>query len=119
MTTHINDLSKKRYSVTVLEIRRRIVQGDEFTGDYNRTVTLSDGTQRPIRLRPVMRDGLPHVEINTGGATTYFGIIPLRSGGTTHGSLLVRIDDLDDLDRAHDEWRRRMAVKHQGPSAES
>lgn len=111
MNDEIIDLSKKRYAVTVYEVRQRVVQGEEFIGQYSRTVMLSDGTQRTIKLQPVVRNEEPLLEINTGGATTFSGIIPLRSAAATHGTLMVHVVDLDDLDAAHEEWRRRRGME--------
>ncbi len=50
------DLSKKRFVVCIDEIQQNFVFGDEFSGRYAKTVTLSNGTTRTIELTP--RQGL-------------------------------------------------------------
>jgi hypothetical protein len=44
------DFSKNRFVVPFYEIREELVFADEFTGQYTRRVTLSDGTTRTIEL---------------------------------------------------------------------
>lgn len=102
------DLTKKRFAVSIYEIRQEIVFADEFTGQYAKTVTLSDGSSRTVELTPVMRAGSLTMELEDTGHRTYMGMIPVRTGTQTNGSLMVRIFDLDDVDAAREEWRNRL-----------
>ena len=98
--------SPKRYVVSIYEIRQELVWAEEFTGQYARSVTLSDGTTRTVELTPVMRDGRPTVEFVDTGYRTHMGLVPVRSGTHTNGTLMVQVMDLDDIDAARVEWRQ-------------
>jgi ATP-dependent Clp protease adapter protein ClpS len=98
MTLEDIDLSKKRFIVCVDEIRQNFVFGEQFTGRYSKTVTLSDGSTRTIELTPMIRDGRPVVEFKDTGGHTYMGL----NGTTTNGNLMVQIRDLD---AAQAQWR--------------
>ena len=73
MSTEDADLSKQRFIVRILEVHQVFVQGDEFAGGYTKTVSLSDGTTHTVELTPMMRDGLPVVEIKGVGALSIWG----------------------------------------------
>jgi hypothetical protein len=90
------DLSKKRFIVSIFEIRQEIVFAEEFSGPYLKTVTLSDGTTRTVELTPTMRGGRPAMEFNDTGYRTSIGMLPVRNGSHTNGTLMVRVLDLDD-----------------------
>jgi ATP-dependent Clp protease adapter protein ClpS len=90
------DLSKKRFIVSIFEIQQEIVFADEFSGQYVKTVTLSDGSTRTVELTPTMRGGRAAIEFNDTGYRTYMGMLPVRNGSHTNGNLMVRILDLDD-----------------------
>jgi ATP-dependent Clp protease adapter protein ClpS len=106
MNTETIDLSKKRYIVSVYEIQQEIVDWEEFSGHYARTITLSDGTTRTLELTPVMHEGRAAFELNDTGRRTYMGSIRVRTGGHTNGTVMVQIIDRDDLDAARADWRR-------------
>ena len=108
MNSDTVDLSKKRFVVSIYEIRQEIVFADEFAGRYSKTVSLSDGSTRTVELTPMMRDGSLVMEIEDTGHRTYMGMIPVRSGAQTNGDLMVRILDLDDVHAARAEWRSRL-----------
>jgi hypothetical protein len=57
ISTDSTDLAKKRFAVSLTEIREELVSAEEFSGQYIKTVTLSDGSTRTIELAPVMRHG--------------------------------------------------------------
>ena len=88
------DLSQRRFLVCIDEIQQNFVFGAEFTGQYTRTVTLSDGTTRTVELTPMIRDGQPVVEFKDTGGCTYMGL----NGTTTNGKLMVQIRDLDAME---------------------
>jgi ATP-dependent Clp protease adapter protein ClpS len=102
MNSDTVDLAKKRFVVSISEIRQEIVFADEFSGGYIKTVPLSDGSTRTVELTPVMRDGSLVMELKDTGHRTYMGMLPVRTGLQTNGNLMVRIFDLDDA-----EWRSR------------
>ncbi len=90
------DPSKKRFVVSIYEIHQEIVFADEFSGQYVKTVTLSDGTTRSVELTPTVRHGSAGMEFNDTGYRTYMGMLPVRNGSHTNGNLMVRVFDLDD-----------------------
>jgi hypothetical protein len=97
-------MSPKRFIVSIYEIRQELVWAEEFTGQYSRSVTLSDGTTRTVELTPVMRDGRPAVEfLDSGQHRTYMGLLPVHTATHTNGTLMVQIVDLDDVDRVRTE----------------
>ena len=87
------DLSKRRFVVSIDEIRQNFVFGAEFQGRYSTTVMLSDGSTRSIELTPTIRDGAPVVEFRDTGFCSYMGL----NGTTTNGRLMVQIHDLDAM----------------------
>ncbi|HEX3836431.1 MAG TPA: ATP-dependent Clp protease adaptor ClpS [Steroidobacteraceae bacterium] len=91
---------KKRFIVSIYEIRQEIVFADEFSDRYVKTVTLSDGTTRTVELTPAMCGGRAGIEFNDTGHRAFMGILPVRNGGHTHDNLMVRIFDLDDAPAA-------------------
>jgi ATP-dependent Clp protease adapter protein ClpS len=90
------DLSQKRFIVSIFEIREEIVFAEEFSGQFVKTVTLSDGTTRTVELTPAIRGGRPAIEFNDTGHRTYMGMLPVRNASHTNGNLMVRVLDLDD-----------------------
>ena len=108
MNSDTVDPSKKRFVVSISEIRQEIVFADEFSGRYSKTVSLSDGSTRTVELTPMMRDGSLVMELEDTGHRTYMGMIPVRTGAQTNGNLMVRILDLDDVHAARAEWRSRL-----------
>ena len=97
------DLAKKRFVVSISEIRQEIVFADEFAGGYIKTVSLSDGSTRTVELTPMMREGSLVMELKDTGHRTYMGMTPVRTGLQTNGNLMVRIFDLDNVDTARAE----------------
>ncbi|NCT67055.1 MAG: hypothetical protein GXC76_05340 [Rhodanobacteraceae bacterium] len=87
------DLANKRFAVSIDEIRQNLVRGDEFSGRYAKTVTLSDGSTREVELTPMVHDGKQVVEFKDTGDYTYMGL----NGTTTNGTLMVQIRDLDTM----------------------
>jgi ATP-dependent Clp protease adaptor protein ClpS len=107
MNSEAADFSKNRFIVTIYEIKERLVFADEFAGQYTKSVSLSDGRTRTIQLTPMIRKGESVVEFKEADYRSYIGMIRVRTGGYTNGNLMVRIDDLDDLDAARAEWLSR------------
>jgi len=94
MSSKDNEVAKKRFIVCIDEIQQNFVFGEQFAGRYAKTVTLSDGSVRTVELTPMIRNGMPWVELNDTGARTYMGL----NGTTTNGRLMVQIRDLDAME---------------------
>lgn len=92
MAAETTDLSKKRFLVRIFEVDQVFAQGDEFAGGYTKTVSLSDGSTHTVELTPVMRDGLPVVEVKGVGARSYMGTV---NSSKLCGRLMVQIADYD------------------------
>jgi ATP-dependent Clp protease adapter protein ClpS len=107
MSSDANDVSKKRFVVFIYEVRQELVFGEEFSGRYTRSVTLSDGTTRTIDLIPTVKDGVPVVEFNDTGHRSYMGPVRAAAATTTNGTLMVHLADLDDLEAGLAERRDR------------
>ncbi len=100
MNSETTDLAKKRFIVSIYEIRQELVFAEEFSGQYVKTVTLSDGTTRTVELTPTMHNGRVGMQFNDTGYRTHMGMLPLRNGSHTNDTLMVRIVDLDDRPRS-------------------
>ena len=87
------DLSQKRFLVSIDEVRQNFVFGEEFSGHYTKTVTLTDGTTRSIELTPMVHDGMQVVEFKDTGGHTYMGL----NGTTTNGKLMVQLRDVETM----------------------
>jgi hypothetical protein len=83
------DISHRVFSVAIDEVRQNFVFGDQFSGHYTKTVTLSDGSMRSIELTPMIHDGVQVVELRDGGHHSYMGL----NGTHTNGTLMVQIRD--------------------------
>lgn len=106
MSSDPPDPSKKRFIVSIYEVRQEIVFAEEFSGRYIKNVTMADGTTRTIELTPMMRNGRPVVEFNDTGSCTYIGTLRVGTGTAINGKLMVRVADVDDIEAARAEWRR-------------
>jgi ATP-dependent Clp protease adapter protein ClpS len=107
MSSDANDVSKKRFVVFIYEVRQEIVFGEEFSGRFTRSVTLSDGTTRTIDLIPTVQDGVPAIEFNDTGYRSFMGPVRVAAATTTNGALMVHLADLDDLEAGLAERRDR------------
>jgi ATP-dependent Clp protease adapter protein ClpS len=85
------DPARKRLMVSIDEVQQNFVFGEEFTGRYTKTLTLSDGSTRTIELTPMIHNGMPVVEFKDTGGVTYMGL----NGTTTNGRLMVQLRDVD------------------------
>jgi uncharacterized protein (DUF4415 family) len=85
-------INAREFVVSIDEIRQNIVFGERFTGSYVRSVTLSDGSQRTIKLTPMVKDCREVVELDDSGHISYMGL----HSTTTNGNLMVRIDAFPD-----------------------
>ena len=86
-------LAKKVFAVELYEVKQKLTPGDflseEFSGNYIRTVTMSDGTKRTIELTPMLHQGMNVVRLKDNGGMTYSSL----NGSTLNGTLLVRLED--------------------------
>lgn len=84
------NISQQKFTVSIDEIKQNFVFGDQFTGHYNKTVTLSDGSKRHIELTPMIHDGMQVVKFQDNSGHTYMGL----NDTTTNGTLMVQIRDV-------------------------
>jgi hypothetical protein len=90
------DLSKRTFVVSIDEIKQNFVFGDKFEGSYSRTITMSDGSKRTIKLTPMIRDGKQVIKWSGDGeGGTYMGL----NGATTNGKIMVQVRDLAEAQR--------------------
>jgi hypothetical protein len=90
------DLSKRTFVVSIDEIRQNFVFGDKFEGSYSRTITMSDGSKRTIKLTPMIHDGKQVIKWSGDGeGGTYMGL----NGTTTNGRIMVQVRDLAEVQR--------------------
>jgi len=83
----VTALSHQKFLVSIDEVRQNFVFGQEFSGQYSKTVTLSDGSKRHIELIPMVHNGTQVVEFKDNGGHTYMGL----NGTTTNGTLMVQV----------------------------
>lgn len=78
----------KKLAVFIDEMKQNFVFGEAFEGSYVRTVTLSDGSSRTVKLTPMVRDGREWVELDIDGHVTCMGL-----NGTTRNrdTLMVSV----------------------------
>ena len=107
MNTEVADCSKDRFVVFIYEIKETLVFAEEFSGQYTKSVTLSDGRNRAIELTAMIRNGERVIEFKDTGHRSYMAMLRVQSGAHTSGNLMVQIHDLDDLDAAKAEWLAR------------
>jgi ATP-dependent Clp protease adapter protein ClpS len=103
MSSDTADLSKHRFVVFIYELRETLAFAEEFTGQYTKSVTLSDGTTRNVELTPMMRNGMPVVELKGTGGSNWIGMMRVLTATQTHGKLMVQVLGLDDRDTARAE----------------
>jgi len=85
---------KTRECVVCLdEVRQNLAWDERFIGSYTRAVTLSDGSQRTIKLTLMVNDGDEVVELDDGGQIPYMGL----PSTTTNGTLMVRVHELPGM----------------------
>lgn len=84
------ELSKRTFQVYIDEVKQNFAFGDEFSGSYQKEVTLSDGSRRTIELTPIIYKGMEVVEFKDTGGLTYMGL----NGTTTNGKLMVHVVDV-------------------------
>lgn len=89
--------SGRSYMVFVDEIRSHLVPAQTFSGEFNRKVTLTDGSEREITLRPVKKNGQELVELTDksvhGVHHSYMG--PFATA--VDGNLMINVKDVAQL----------------------
>jgi hypothetical protein len=85
----------KEFVVFINEISQNFVFGESFVDSYNKTVTMSDGGTRTIKLTPMIRNERPVVELNDTGHISYMGL----EGTTTNGKLMVQLHEVPEEHR--------------------
>ena len=89
------DLGKRRFYVTLDEVKQQFTFFKEFSGRYQETVKMSDGTTRSITLTPTVHNGMQGIEINDNGGITYTAL----NGRVTNGNLLIEVRDIETWNR--------------------
>jgi hypothetical protein len=88
------------YLVSIDEIKSNLVPGEVFSGEFDRRVTMSDGSVREVTLRSVTQDGEEWVELidksGKGMHHSYMG----PNGTTTDGTLMISVKDVAQLQGA-------------------
>lgn len=87
-----SSMKTREFVVSIDEIRQNITFAERFTGSYVRSVTLSDGSQRTIKLTPMLKDGREVVELDDSGHISYMGL----HSTTTNGNLMVQVIAIPD-----------------------
>jgi hypothetical protein len=85
-------VKEKEFVVCLDEIRQNFVFGDHFLGSYIRTVTMSDGSTRRIKLTPMIHNDRQVVELDDGGQVTYMGL----NGTATNGNLMIQLREVPE-----------------------
>jgi hypothetical protein len=85
-------VTTKEFIVCLDEIQQNFVFGDRFVGSYTRTVAMSDGSTRTIKLTPMIRNEEQVVELNDNGHISYMGL----HSTTTNGKLMVQILEIPE-----------------------
>ena len=88
-----DNLSEKKFLVSIDEVQQNFVFAEEFSGKYKREVTLSDGSKRTIELTPMIHNGMQVVEFKDGRGHSYMGL----NGTTTNGKLMVQLRDIEKM----------------------
>lgn len=85
-------LRVKRFTVSIDEVSNKFVFAERFEGSFEKTLTMSDGSTRNIRLTPLMHKNEPRIALEDSGKRTYMGL----NSTTTNGKLMVQVRELAD-----------------------
>jgi len=86
------DPADRTFLVNFAEIVQVLELGERFKGSYERSLMLTDGSERHIRLTPMVRDGELRVELRDGEGLTFMG----PNGSTYNGDLLINLRDVTE-----------------------
>lgn len=87
------------FVVSIDEVSQNFVFGEQFSGRFEKTVTMSDGSERSIVLTPMEKDGRLAVKFEDGEGHTYMG----PNGWTYNDTLLVSLRNYDQHAPSHDK----------------
>jgi hypothetical protein len=87
------ELRQRKFIVIIEEIKQSLVPAEIFAGSFERTVTLSNGAQRRIKLTPMMHNEMEVVELCDSGHRSHMG----PNGTTLNGNVMIRLIDADRL----------------------
>lgn len=82
----------KEFVVCLDEIRQNFAFGDHFLDSYCKTVTMSDGSMRKIKLTATIHNDREVVELDDGGQVTYMGL----NGTATNGNLMIQLREVPE-----------------------
>jgi ATP-dependent Clp protease adapter protein ClpS len=81
------------FMISVDEVAQHFVFAERFRSGYTRSVTMSDGSIRTVRLTPAVHEDRDLVQLNDTGHVSYMG----PHGTTTNGKLMVQVRAFDLL----------------------
>ena len=81
------DYTGASYIVSIDEVKQNFAFGVPMRDTFTKTVKMSDGKERTIELRKVLRNGKTVIEFKDGTGLSYMGI----GGTTTNGKLMVSV----------------------------
>ena len=84
------DFTGASYIVSIDEVKQNFAFGEPMRDAFIKTVKMSDGSERTVELRPVLRNGETVIEFKDGSGMTYMGI----GGTTTNGKLMVSVHEI-------------------------
>lgn len=82
----------KRFMVSVDEVKNNLVFAEQFQGGFHKTFRMSDGSERTIRLQPLIHKNERVLALEDNGKMTYMGL----NGTTTNGALMVQVRELNN-----------------------
>lgn len=85
-------LRVKRFAVSIDEVSNKFVFAERFEGSFEKTLTMSDGSKRNVRLTPLVHTNEPRIALEDNGKRTYMGL----NSTTTNGTLMVQVRELAD-----------------------
>src|ERR1700733_5567703 len=93
-TDRTASVNTRKFYVSLDEITQNFAFAERFSGSYTKTVTLSNGSTRTVKLTPMVHDQVGDVvELNDSGHISYMGL----NGTTTNGNLMVQLREIPML----------------------
>jgi ATP-dependent Clp protease adapter protein ClpS len=90
-TDRTASVNSRKFYVSLDEITQNFAFAERFSGSYTKTVTLSNGSTRTVKLTPMVHDEVGDVvELNDSGHISYMGL----NGTTTNGNLMVQLREI-------------------------
>jgi len=84
------DYKGASYIVSIDEVKQNFAFGEPMRDSFTKTVKMSDGKERTIELKSMLKNGKTVIEFKDGPRLSYIGI----GGTTTNGTLMVSVHDI-------------------------